>query len=301
MYYESIQLHQEIEITKIVSIHYFEYMSNFAFPGEAHDFWEFLYVDKGEVEARADDQKYTLKKGQIIFHKPNEFHGLNANGVIAPNLVVISFHCNQPYMHFFENKILQVSELERNLLGKIIVEANKAFKSRLNDPYLKKIERNPDIPFGGEQLIKIHLEQFLIELIRQYTLFDSVLPEKQLKSTKKNYDDEICDRVLNYMETSLNSHLTIDQICMANSIGRSYLQNLFQTRYQCGVIEYFSKIKIKAAKQHIRDNHMNFSQIGEVLGYSSVHYFSRQFKTITGMTPSEYASSVKSLAENPFE
>ena len=42
---------------------------------------------------------------------------------------------------------------------------------------------------------------------------------------------------------------------------------------------------------------MNFTQISETLGYSSIHYFSRQFKKLTNMTPSEYASSIKALSE----
>ena len=47
----------------------------------------------------------------------------------------------------------------------------------------------------------------------------------------------------------------------------------------------------------IRNQHMNFSQIADSLGYSSIHYFSRQFKKITGLTPSQYASSIKALSE----
>ncbi|MEG2232251.1 MAG: AraC family transcriptional regulator, partial [Lachnospiraceae bacterium] len=45
------------------------------------------------------------------------------------------------------------------------------------------------------------------------------------------------------------------------------------------------------------EQHMNFTQISDFLGYNSIHYFSRQFKKTTGMTPSEYASSIKLLAE----
>ena len=42
------------------------------------------------------------------------------------------------------------------------------------------------------------------------------------------------------------------------------------------------------------------SQISAGLGYQSVQYFSRQFKNLTGMTPTEYSSSIKALAENSF-
>lgn len=41
MGFKSLELKQEILIDKIVTIHYFEYMSDYSFPGERHDFWEF--------------------------------------------------------------------------------------------------------------------------------------------------------------------------------------------------------------------------------------------------------------------
>jgi len=99
------------------------------------------------------------------------------------------------------------------------------------------------------------------------------------------------------MEDSISSKLTIGQICQEHSISRSRLQSLFQENFQSGVIEYFSNMKIEYAKQYIRESHLNFTQIAERLGYSSVHHFSRQFKKITDMTPSEYSSSIKSLAD----
>ena len=46
----------------------------------------------------------------------------------------------------------------------------------------------------------------------------------------------------------------------------------------------------------IREGSHNFTEIAALLGYNSIHYFSRHFKKVTGMTPSEYASSVKVLA-----
>ena len=78
MGYETIRLEKPFTIDEIVSIHYFEYTSTYAFEGEQHDFWEFLYVDKGEVSVRAGETDHTLRKGQIIFHKPGEFHSLRA-------------------------------------------------------------------------------------------------------------------------------------------------------------------------------------------------------------------------------
>ena len=56
---------------------------------------------------------------------------------------------------------------------------------------------------------------------------------------------------------------------------------------------YFKNLKIDEAKIMIREGEYNFTEIAHRLGYSSIHYFSRHFKKATGMTPSEYAYSVK--------
>lgn len=295
MAYESIELAEELHISKIVTIHYFEYMNDFYFEGESHDFWEFQYVDKGEISVVANDTTHILTKGQVIFHKPNEFHNLEANGINAPNVVVISFECDSPPMRFFENQILSFTAQEQNLLALIITEARHCIASPLDNPYLLKMEKRKDALFGSQQLIKLHLEELLLYALRRNTTQSLSAPAVRLIKPKTN--SLLYDKILLYLEKHIQQPLTIEEICRDNLIGRSQLQKLFQREFQCGVIDYFSKMKISSAKQLIRENQLNFSQISEYLGYSSVHYFSRQFKKITGMTPSEYASSVKAISE----
>lgn len=304
MNYKSIDLKDCITVDKIFTIHYFEYMSDFSFPGESHDFWEFICVDKGDVKIRMGDSDIILKKGQVAFHKPNEFHTVDATGTSAPNLVVISFRCTNPAMSFFKEKVLKIDELERTILADIIAEAKTVFKGRLDDPYQTEMIRSASATPDAEQLIKIHLEYFLIHLMRRYNQTsavhsDSTVPA--LKVTKMKSDTEVLNRIIHYMETHLNSRITIEQICKDNMIGRSQLQKLFQQKTGLGIIEYFSNMKIESAKEMIRTGHMNFTQISEQLGYASIHYFSRQFKKNTDMTPSEYASSIKAMAEGAFE
>jgi len=103
------------------------------------------------------------------------------------------------------------------------------------------------------------------------------------------------------MKEHIRSHVTIEQICKDNLVGRSRLQKIFKNQCGLGIIDYFSKLKINTAKELIRSRHMNFTQISDYLGYTSIHYFSRQFKKETGMTPSEYASSIKAMSEGKFE
>ena len=146
-------LEQSIPIQKIVTVHYFEYAKDYVFEGERHDFWEILYVDKGEVEVMAGEVGYKLRQGEMIFHKPNEFHNVFANGVVAPNLVVVSFESNAPAMAYFEGKIIAAGEDERALFARIVREARDAFSSPLDDPSLTCLERASSHAFGSEQMI----------------------------------------------------------------------------------------------------------------------------------------------------
>ena len=281
-----------IQIDALYTIHYFEYTNNFYFPGESHDFWEFVFVDKGSVDICMNQTDLTLKRGEIAFHQPNEFHKVSTYGHTAPNLVVISFETQSPLMDFFRDKVFKLDQKERALLAEMLIEAKNLFSSPLDDPYLTEMVQKENAPIGATQLIKIYLEQFLIHLLRRYS--DNI--EQPNAPTTKN-TDSIFKRVSDYMEDNISKHLTIEQICWDNMIGRTQLQKIFQLEAGTGIIDYFSKLKINAAKHMIRDGKLNFSQISEQLGYSSIHYFSRQFKKIAGMTPSEYASSVKSIVE----
>lgn len=96
MTYVKTKLKREIIIDSIITIHYFEYMKDFVFNGESHNFWEFLYVDNGTVSVCSDDTWLILNTGDIVFHQPNEFHAIKSIGKNSPNLIAISFVCDSP-------------------------------------------------------------------------------------------------------------------------------------------------------------------------------------------------------------
>ena len=78
----------------------------------------------------------------------------------------------------------------------------------------------------------------------------------------------------------MRQSLTIEDISKDNMIGRSQLQKLFREEYQCGVIEFFSRMKIDFAKQLIRENDMNFTQISDFLGFFHPLFFQTVQKAV---------------------
>ncbi len=290
MDYIKIPLMEEITIRNIVTIHYFEYARDYIFHGESHNFWEIVYVDKGEIEVMADKTGYKLKHGEMIFHKPNEFHNLWANGQIAPNLVIVSFECKSPSMKFFEGKIIKGEDYESKLLANIISEAKNAYSSPLDDTFLKKLKKRKNAAIGSEQLIKINLELLLISLLRKGR---SVNKTKKISTvTKQRFDDEKTEKIIKYLENNLYNNISFDDVCSFSNQSKTNLKFLFKTIKGIGVMEYYRNLKIEEIKRLIREESCNFTDMADRLSYSSVHYFSRHFKKATGMTPTQYAMSI---------
>lgn len=298
--YKKLVCKEELEVDAFYSIHYFQYMSNFYFPGEHHGFWEFVCVDKGEVLIGAGENTYRLKTGEMVFHEPDEFHWVNATGEIAPNLVVISFSSASKMMDFFRKKRFTLSGGERKVLAALIREAGHSLEGRLDDPYQKELVMAEKAAPAALQLMAIYLKQFLIMLYRRNrekaedTYSETPVYEK---TSKNNYEENLFAGITSYMKENIGRRLKLEQICRENLIGKAKLQKVVHQMTGMGVIDYFVCLKIEMAEEYIRNEKMNFSQIAEKLGYSSQHYFSRQFKTVAGMTPTEYALSIKAMAE----
>ena len=280
--YESITLREDLHIRKIYSIHYFEYMKDYVFDGESHDFWEFVFVDSGNLFVTAGDKEVLLASNEMIFHKPNEFHALRGDGETSPNLVVVSFECTNPCMKFFENCRVSLNQNERFYLGQIISETRKTFYTPLNNPNICLLERNSVHDFGSEQIIFLSLELLLISLQRRYSTPPAIDPVSSPPFSDhpmiRKDTDEVFQEIVQYLQRNLSEHLTVVQICKENSVGRSQLQKIFHEKTGCGVIDYFCRLKIETAQKMIRQKRYNYTQISDMLGYSSYQYFSLQFK-----------------------
>ena len=185
------------------------------------------------------------------------------------------------------------SDSDRVLMARIVEMAGAAFSTPLDDPLAQHLTRREDAAFGAEQVIGLSLETMLLDMVRRG---DSPVVAKPTSLIRERSQNEFLSRVQQYLENNIQRRLTLSDICRDNLVGRSYLQKVFREKTGGGAMEYFGNLKIQKAKEMIRQGSHNFTEIAALLGYNSIHYFSRHFKKVTGMTPSEYASSVKVLA-----
>ncbi len=291
MEFVHLHLKEEFSIDALVSLHYFEFARDFVSEGERHPFWELLYVDKGEAEVAADENGYVLKQGDLIFHKPDEFHSVWANQKIAPNIVVVSFSCHSKAMEFFENKIFTAGDGERNILGSIVKEGTQAFLPPFDKPLKNTLLRRSGDAFGCEQMLKIHLQTLLIQLVRKNRQLEKA--ERLSSTARERAEEDVVQRLEKYLVENIVYNLSLEDICSYMNMSRTHLVTLFKKKKGTGVIEFFKDMKIEQAKTFLREGRHNITEIAELLRYNSIHSFSRHFSRVTGMSPIEYAKSIK--------
>lgn len=279
-----------INITGIYTIHYFKYGKNFNFPKERHDFWEMMYVDSGQAKIISEDKAYYLKQGEAFFHQPNKAHTIHTDDNFA-NSAIISFECKSKAIKALTNKILTFNDYEKGLLNKIVSEAKISFNDKLNDAYLTKMNKKEQAPFGGEQIIKNCIELLFVSLIRNENTYVKDLEEININLNSNKIVDSVKMILLDKLDNS--TAINLDDISYRLGFSKSYIKTQFKKSAGISVIQYFIKLKIDKAKKLLSQQKYSVSEIADLLGFSSVYYFSRQFKLHTDMSPTEYIKSIK--------
>ncbi len=183
------------------------------------------------------------------------------------------------------------------MISRIITEARQTFATPMHIPSVEQVQLKDNTPFASQQMILLYLELFLITLIREHQEENGASIQHKSSPEKESTEHERLSEILKFFEYHICEKLTVSDICNEFSMSRSALQFLFHEQLDCGVIDYFNKMKIQSAKDIIRDGSMNLTEIAYFLSYSSLPYFSKQFRIATGMSPSAYASSVKGITD----
>ena len=256
----------KLRVECLYTLFYQEKEAGFVFSGEAHPMAELLYVDSGSLHSVADGQEFQLGQGDLVIYPPEQWHMQYADQDQAPRMVTISFWARGARWDLLGNRCFRSDKEIRTLLQRILREQEKD---------------NADGIFSLLALLLLHL-QANGEKSRQIQKCSPVTGEHH-----------IIQKTQQYIGAHVGEKLTVPVVAKGVGVSPSYLTALYHKHLEVSPAEYIRRIKLQQSKQLIREGQMNFTQIAESLQYSTVHHFSRQFKQMFGMTPTEYANSVR--------
>ena len=138
--------------------------------------------------------------------------------------------------------------------------------------------------------------QQLVRDVNELYFSISEIQQKYLKMDSEHYHKII----VNYIESNFNIPLTLQSTCKALGISKSYINKLIRKYDDETFCTYLTRIRIENAKKIIKEERstLMIKDIAERTGFHDQFYFSRIFRTYTGMSPSEYILSLDAKKTN---
>ena len=265
-----LKIADHLRLGEIYTLFYREEESGFFFKGEAHSMLELTYVDRGQLHCAVDGNGYTLKQGQLMIFMPDQWHMQYTDLDATARFLTIAFDLETALPLNFSGRVFELSSDEAMLLTKLLKELEVA------DSF-------------SDDFIRCNLKMLLLHLLR-----DSGNRKKRLKTPLAlRNENTIVSRTLQYVADHVYDKLSVEVVAKETGVSASHLTALFHRQMEISPGEYIRRVKLEESKCLIREGKLNFSQIAAALNYSNIHHFSRQFKDNFGVSPSEYAKSIK--------
>lgn len=267
---------EQIRITDMYSFFEVHYGNGYAFLGEAHNFWECVYVIKGEACVSGNERVYNLSGGSIIFHKPMELHKFNIKGAEGADLLIFSFSAEGPLTSYLGEKVFCLSGFQKNIISNLLVFIHGRMPERASaaSMYLGCLEPFHNIPIYS-QMVAGYLEQLMLSLAESGAVSDA----------SSAPDAAVFGKAISYLNSNINRQPSVPEIARFCSISEAGLKRIFDRYAGIGIHKYLLKLKIKAAVELLQEGE-SVSGVAERLGFNSQSYFSRAFKRETGLVPS---------------
>ena len=267
---QDFRVQPHLSVTGLYTFFYQEKENGFFSAGEAHSMLELTYIDQGSLHSVVDGRDTVLSQGDLYIYGPNQWHVQYSDIGVAPRYLTISFDAEGCDVSKLIDRKFRVSQKAQNLLQQLLNEQERT------DEY-------------STDIVISLLNILLLTIIRNANARETPLKT----SNTIHSENEIIRRAQQYVGTHIREKLSVPLVAHMAGVSPSYLTALFQKNLQISPGEYIRRIRLQESKLMIREGHMNFSAIAAALQYSTVHHFSRQFKDKFGITPTEYARTVR--------
>lgn len=239
-----------------------------------HEFYEFVYIQEGKAINIIGDNEYALKKGDFSLIVPGESHKL-----VAERGCTYRDICIPP--KFFE-ELCSFLHSEQCLAYITGTETAKKFScsaqlTLLLEQKLNYLSSKPDkSDLEAKLLASSFVNELLLELIpKDNAFFSKDMPEwlhtiilrfQQIEYVSKGISEIIKD--INYNEI--------------------YINRMFKQYTGKSLRAYLSETKLELSLTYLKFSTHSVNEISDILGFSSLSFFYKQFKNKYNLTPSEY-------------
>lgn len=227
----------------------------------------FFYVKKGSGILNYDGKEYHIHQGDCVL-----------------------INCQTPYFHQTSEDLWSLNWI--HFYGPTIHSIYLKYTERGGQPVFHPTDLSCfdalwshlyDIASSSDFLKDMKINEQLVSLLTLVMEQSRNFEAKLLSFKQQSLID-----VKEYIDANYAKKITLDGLSETFSINKFYLERIFKEQFGVSIIGYLTNIRITHAKQLLRFTDKSVEQIGLECGISPLYYFSRMFKQIEGISPSEY-------------
>ena len=239
-----------------------------------HNHTELFYIVGGKGQFLIEDEGFPVNANNLVIINPNVIHTEDSLNAQPLEYIVLGI----------DGIELATSE---NSNGRFCILDH--FESAEISGCLRNILREMEQKSTGyEDVCQAFMEILVIRLMRNTTLSVSSQPQ----TTANNRQ---CAAVRRYIEMHFKEPLTLEQLAEEAHMNKYYLSHAFKREYGVSPINYMISRRIEESKYLLAETDLSLSQIAQLLGFSSLSYFSQVFRRTQETSPMEYRQSTRNL------
>lgn len=251
------------------------------------DFSELVIVTDGSAEHIVGDERYRISKGDVFVISNELEHGYDN----PRNFKICNIMFSPNFWHGFDFDITKTAGFQALFVLEPQYTKQSRFCSRLklNESDFTKIcaiielihsEYNTKKD-GWKTVCTAEFLRLIVLLCRLY----SFEPDGK--------DGEVINlaKAVAYIQNNISEKVSVANLAKISNYSERQFNRVFKDAYGCRPVEYITNMKIGCACELLKSNHISITDAAIKCGYSDSNYFTRVFRKIKGVTPTEYRKS----------
>lgn len=259
---------------KLLNVASYRYGGDWHSLPHTHKHTEVFFIVSGKGKFLIQDQVFPVDANNLVIINPNVPHteaSMSAQPleyiVLGIGGIELSANAN------FNGQFCILDHVES-------VDISSCLRNILREMEMKNT--------GYEDICQAYMEILIIRLMRNIALAEQVEPHVM-------HSNRQCAAVKRYIDIHFKESLTLEQLSTEAHMNKYYLSHAFKREYGISPINYLISRRIDESKYLLTETDLSLSQIAQLLGFSSLSYFSQVFRKANGCSPMEFRQNSKSI------
>jgi len=238
----------------------------------AHNYTELFYIIGGDGQFLVEDERFPVRTDQLVIVNPNIIH------------TELSYEARP-----LEYIVLGIEGLEISTSGSnedryciyAFPSANQVLTCMKNI-----LQEMQDRNLEHQIVCQAYMDILVVQLMRSTNV-------SRTHVSGSSPSNRQCAAVRRYIDLHFKEALSLDQLAEESHMNKYYLSHAFKQQYGVSPINYMISRRLEESKYLLAETDLSMSQIAQLLGFSSLSYFSQLFRRTQSVSPREYRQNAK--------